>query len=126
MSDVSQLGTLIKEWMSLEEDIRTLGAEVREKRRHVKATRAMISSIMRGAKVGQLNISAGQVQHRVTTKKQAMSKKYIVGALTMFFNGDETMAAKCAKFLEDNRPLKEVESLKLEPSAAGGGGPMSP
>lgn len=122
MADTAQLATLIKEWMSLEEDLRTLGAEVREKRRHIKATRAMIGSIMRGANVGQLNISAGQVQHRVTTKKQAMSKKYIIGALTSFFNGDEAMAAKCAKFLEDNRPVKEVESLKLEPN----GGPLSP
>lgn len=120
----AQLGGLIKQWMALEEDVRTLSAEIRERRKQLKATRDMITKIMKGAKVGQLNISAGQVLHRTKQTKQPLSKKFIVNTLTEFFNGDAVMAAKCAQFLEDHRPKKVTESLTLDPSTAPPGSPQ--
>ena len=43
-----------------------------------------------------------------------MTKKFIVESLTEFFKGDETMAKKCAEFLDGKRPMKETESLELD------------
>jgi len=112
---VSQLPILIKEWMTAEEDVRTLSAEIREKRKRSKAVKEMITKIMKGNKVGQLNISAGQVVQRTKTTKQPLSKKVLLGSLTEFFNGDKSMAEKCAAFIESHRPMKEVDSLTLDP-----------
>ena len=110
-----QLPTLIKEWMATEEELRVLSAEVREKRKRATTVRGMITRIMKGNKVGQLNISAGQVRTKTKTTKQPLSKKYIVTALTDFFNGDKTMAEKVAKYLDENRGVKNSESLVLDP-----------
>jgi hypothetical protein len=112
---VNQLPALIKEWMATEDELRALSAAVREKRKRVKLVRAMISKIMKGNQVGRLNISAGVVSTRVKNTKQPMTKKYILGALTEFFNGDAAMAAKCAEFLDSRRPLKQSENLALDP-----------
>lgn len=110
-----QLGLLIKEWMATEEEIRVLSAEIREKRKRVATVRGMITRVMKGNNVGQINISAGLVRTKTKATKQPMSKKYIVTALTEFFKGDKAMAEKVAKFLDENRSVKNSESLVLDP-----------
>ena len=113
---VAQLPGLIKEWMNTEDELKTLSAEVREKRKRVKVVRAMIKKIMKGGKIGRLNISAGAVTARTKSTKAPMTKKYLTGALTEFFKGDVAMATACAAYLDEHRPLKAVDSLSLEPN----------
>lgn len=112
---VSQLPGLIKEWMATEDDLRTLSAEVREKRKRVKLVRSMIVKIMKGGKIGKLNISAGAVTTQSKTTKAPLTKKYIKETLTEFFNGDVAKAEACAAFLDEHRPLKSADSLSLDP-----------
>jgi len=111
----AQLPALVKEWMQTQDDLNTLSAEVREKRNRVKVLRALIMKVMKGEKIGQLKISAGAVMTRSKTVKSALTKKYLIGALTDYFKGDAAAAAACAAYLEENRPMKVQESLTLEP-----------
>jgi len=112
---VPQLPGLIKEWMNTEDELKTLGAEVREKRKRVKLVRQMIMKIMKGGKIGRLNISAGAVTARTKATKAPMTKKYLITSLTGFFKGDTVMATACAAYLDEHRPLKAVDSLTLDP-----------
>jgi len=112
----AQLPALVKEWMQTQDDLNTLSAEVREKRNRVKVLRALIMKVMKGEKIGQLKISAGAVMTRSKTVKSALTKKYLIGALTDYFKGDAAAAAACAAYLEENRPMKVQESLTLEPA----------
>ena len=114
---VQQLPELIKEWMALEEDLRALSAETREKRKRATTVRGMISGIMKGNRVGQLNISAGAVMTKETKTKAPLTKKYIADTLTSFFGGDRKRAEECAAFLDEHRPLKTNEKLTLAPHA---------
>ena len=121
MSDeagVPQLPTLIKEWMNTEDELKTLSAEVREKRKRLKLVRSMIMKIMKGGKIGRLNISAGAVTARTKSTKAPLTKKYLTATLTDFFKGDKAMAEACAAYLDEHRPLKETDSLSLEPNSA--------
>ena len=113
----AQLPVLVKEWMQTQDDLNTLSAEVREKRNRVKTLRALIMKVMKGEKIGQLKISAGAVMARSKTVKSALTKKYLIGALTDYFKGDAAAAAACAAYLEENRPMKVQESLTLEPAS---------
>jgi len=118
MGDQSSLPALIKEWITTEDDLRTLSAEIREKRKRVKTVKAMIMTIMKTGKIGKLNISAGAVTARTKNTKAPMTKKYIVETLTDFFKGNKEQAEACAAFLHANRPLKVVENLDLDPVAS--------
>jgi len=113
--NVNQLPGLIKEWMSTEDELRTLSAEIREKRKRVKVVRSMIVKIMKGGKIGRLNISAGAVTTTSKNTKAPLTKKYIKEKLTEFFNGDAEKAEACAKFLDEQRPMKSVDNLSLDP-----------
>jgi len=115
MSDQASLPALIKEWITTEDELRTLSAEIREKRKRTKTVKAMIMTIMKTGKIGKLNISAGAVTARTKQSKAPMTKKYIVEALTDFFKGNKEQAEACAAFLHEKRPMKVVENLDLEP-----------
>lgn len=113
-ASASQLSTLIKEWLSTEDELRALSAAVREKRKRTKTVKDLIVKIMKGGGIGKLNISAGAVTTRTKVTKAPLSKKFLTSALTDFFKGDADMAAKCTAFIEDNRPIKATDNLSLD------------
>lgn len=112
-----QLPDLIREWRALEADLNDLSAEVREKRKRVKAVREMIMNIMKGNKIGALNISSGAVMTRTKSTKAPLTKKFITETLVDFFKGNRAQAEACAAYLDEHRPLKSTDSLTLEPLA---------
>ncbi len=111
---LSQLSNLVKEWMKTENEIRILSAEVSTKRKRIKVVRSMITTIMKGKQLARLNTSAGALTRKVKQAKVSMTKKYIASALVDFFDGNKEMAEKCAKFLDEHRPMRESENLTLE------------
>lgn len=115
-TNVSQLPGLIKEWMATEEELRILSAEVRAKRKRATHVRSMIVKIMKGGKIGRLNISAGAVTTQSKSAKAPLTKKYIKETLTDFFNGDTAKAEACAKYLDEHRPIKSTDKLSLDPT----------
>lgn len=113
-----QLPDLIREWRALEADLNDLSAEVREKRKRVKAVRDMIMNIMKGNRIGALNISSGAVMTRTKSTKVPLTKKFITETLVDFFKGNRAQAEACAAYLDEHRPLKATDSLTLEPLAS--------
>lgn len=112
------LASLMKEWRQLETEIEMIGAAIKEKRKRVKVVREMITKTMKAKGVGTINIKAGAVHVRETKAKAPMTKKFLMTALTDFFNGNTEMAAKCAAFLDEHRPLKVSNKLELDPLPA--------
>ncbi len=111
---VQQLPNLLKEWMQTESELKTLSAEIREKRKKLAVVRTMITKIMKQGQIGKVNISTGAVVNRVKQTKASFTKKFLKDALTSFFKGDAKKAEECATFLEQQRPLKKTETLALE------------
>lgn len=114
----AHLPALIKEWMAMEDELRTLSAAIREKRKRAKTVKGMITEIMRGNKIGQLKFSAGSVVRQNKATKAPLTKKYLMESLTEFFKGDTEMAKKCAEFIDEHRPLKSSDKLTLQPPTA--------
>ena len=112
----THLPALIKEWMATEDELRTLSAAIREKRKRAKTVKTMITEIMRGNKIGQLKFSAGALVRETKSTKAPLSKKFLVESLTEFFKGDAEMAKKCAAFIDEHRPMKASDKLTLQPA----------
>jgi len=114
----AQLPGLVKEWMTLKDEMQALSTAVKEKRKRMKIVGSMVQAIMKKNQLGQLKTSAGAVMTRTKKTKAPMSKRYLLSALTDFFKGNTEMAKACADFLDQHRPLKAAESLSLEPPSA--------
>lgn len=112
---VAQLPVLIKEWLATEDEVRTLGAAIREKRKRSKLLKDMILKVMKGKNIGKLNMaSGGAIYTKKRETKAPLTKKFIVSTLKEFFNGDAAMAEKCAAFIDSHRPMKAMENLTID------------
>lgn len=112
---VAILPHLTREWVRLEDEIRTLSAEIKARRRRIKETRAMILQIMRSNSLARLGISTGHVVREEKVTKAAVSKKYLNMTLIEFFEGDIGKARACAEWIESHRPTKTSENLTIQP-----------
>ena len=115
----AQLPGLIREWTSTENVLKTLGAEVREKRKRLKVVKSLIVRIMKNRKLGKLDLKkSGKVLELHTKSTKApLTKKFITQSLTVFFKGDVVQAAACAAFLDEQRPTRSADTLALETAA---------
>lgn len=112
---VAILPHLTREWVRLEDEIRTLSAEIKARRRRVKETRTMILQVMRSNSLARLGISSGLVVREEKISKAAVSKKYLNLTLIDFFDGDIGKARACAEWIESHRPTKTSENLTIQP-----------
>jgi hypothetical protein len=114
--------TLLREWLTREEDLKNLNAAVKEHKARIKVLKALITERMKSANTGKLDIPArGSVLIQpLKPKKASLSKKYLLSALTEYFKGDAEMASMCVHFLELHRPTQGGgEKLVFDPVAGG-------
>lgn len=114
--------TLLREWLTREEDLKNLNAAAKEHKARIKVLKALITERMKSANTGKLDIPArGSVLIQpLKPKKASLSKKYLLSALTEYFKGDAEMASMCVHFLELHRPtLGGGEKLVFDPVAGG-------
>lgn len=110
---LSELPTLLKSWMKLQEEIVTMNAELSQRKKHSKTLKDTILRIMESNKVAALNVSRGVISHRVKEKAEPVNNSYLLKQCTAFFEGDDVKAKALIDFLETKREVKQQHDLKL-------------
>ena len=112
--DIKELPQFLKRWIAIEEEIATVNATLREKRKQSKALKDTILRIMQGNKVQQINTNKGAVVDRKRKIKEAISAKFMKKGLKEYFNGDDDKTNKIFEFIENKRKEEEKHDLKLQ------------
>jgi hypothetical protein len=110
---LSELPSLLKAWIKLQEEIVTMNAELSQRKKHSKTLKDTILRIMESNKVAALNVSRGVISHRVREKAEPVNTSYLLKQCTTFFEGDETKAKALVEYLETKREIKQQHDLKL-------------
>ena len=100
--EISVLPNYLKEWLTLEDDLKVLNAAVREKKKRM------------GILQGRVNIKSGAILYQNKQTKESMGKKFIISKLTEYFKGDIIKATEIYNYLEEKRGKKTKENIKLE------------
>ena len=108
-----ELPTLLKQWMTINTELNTLMAEVRERKTQAKALRDVILKIMEKNNVVQLNVTKGSVVHKTREKKESLSNDYLKKTAEAFFAGDAAKAEALVKFVEEGRAKTVVHDLRF-------------
>lgn len=110
---IKDLPALLKKWLKLNEEERTLMAEVKQRKTEGKAIKETILRIMESNKVANINVSKGVVMHRTREVKSSLSRSYMFNTFKDFFNGDERQAEALLQMLESNREKILKHDLSL-------------
>jgi hypothetical protein len=114
LPEISVLPNYLKEWLTLEEDLKVLSAATREKKKRMGILQGLITKTMKGHKIGRVNIKSGSIIYQNKQTKESMGKKFIVSKLTEYFKGDIIKATEIYNYLEEHRGKKSKDNIKLE------------
>jgi hypothetical protein len=112
--EISVLPNYLKEWLTLEDDLKVLSAAVREKKKRMGILQGLITKTMKGHKIARVNIKSGAILYQNKQTKESMGKKFIISKLTEYFKGDIIKATEIYNYLEEKRGKKTKDNLKLE------------
>ena len=113
--ELQNLRQIIATWREIETEVSALNAELREKRKRMKALEEMVLRIMKKYNIGALDLkgSGGRLLYRRQTTKTALNPKVLTGLLATHLKS-ETAAAEAIKFIGENRESRIRESLLYE------------
>ncbi|MAT49504.1 MAG: hypothetical protein CMA27_06705 [Euryarchaeota archaeon] len=102
----------VKTWLDIDNQIRTLQKEIRDRRKLKKELTQSLVGIMKTQDIDALNVPDGQLVYNKTKTKSALSKKHLITSLASYFKNDRRMADELTKFIMDSRQEKEKENIK--------------
>ena len=79
-----QLLENVKTWLDIDNEIRTLQKEIRNRRKLKKDLTQNLVDIMKTQDIDALNVPDGQLIYNKTKTKAPLSKKHLLTSLTIF------------------------------------------
>jgi hypothetical protein len=112
-ASTSELPTLLKRWMTCQEEMASLNNELKQRKTQSKALKDVILRIMESNRVVQLNVSKGTVLHKTREVTERITNDYLLKHCKDFFNGDLERAKLLVTYLEEHRGTITKHDLKL-------------
>lgn len=111
--DKEQLLSNVKGWIELDDEIKQLNRELKEKRKNKKDLTENLVTTMKSNEIDCFDLSGGNKLIYTKSKgKKALSKKHLLDALSKFFNGDNAEAKNLSKFILDTREDNIKENIR--------------
>ena len=112
MSTQQELLENVKTWLDIDNQIRTLQKEIRDRRKLKKELTESLVGIMKNQDIDALNVPDGQLIYNKTKTKAPLSKKHLLVSLAQFFKNDQRMVEELSKYIMESRQEKEKENIK--------------
>ena len=114
MSQETQQALLenVKSWLTIDNEIRSLQKEIKERRKLKKQLTTDLMSTMKSNDIDALNVPDGELIYNKTKSKAPLSKKHLLSSLGQYFKGDQRMIDELSKFIMESRAEKEKESIR--------------
>ena len=113
-ADMQQLQTTVKDWLNLDDEIRTLQAAIRNRKKQKKEIGVAIINFMDQNKVPHFNLSDGKLIFSQSKHKQPINAKYIVNTLQNHpdFTQQPQKITNLLTFLQNSRKKVVTNRLK--------------
>jgi len=109
-----ELVSNIKQWISLDEEIKNLQRQIKEKRNEKKENTETLVRIMRDNEIDcfELDSNGGKLIYTKQKIKKSLSKKYLMTCLMQYFKEDSQQAKQVSNFILNNREEKIKENIR--------------
>ena len=109
-----QLLDNVKSWLSLDNEIRSLQKQIKQKRKDKKSITDNLVVIMKDNDIDQFNIPDGELVYTKTKTKAPLSKKHLLASISTFFknSNDPRLVQELSSYIMNSRQEKEKENIK--------------
>jgi hypothetical protein len=106
----------IREWVRIDNEIRSLQKEQIKRKNDKKKISQTLIDIMKNNNIDCFDITNGQICYTKKNIKKPITKKILMNILSTYYNGDLVKASQLNNYIIENREetIKETIELKLK------------
>ncbi len=102
----------IKEWMRIDNEIRNLNKEVRDRKTLQTNISKRLMTTMKDNNIDEFNVKEGKLVYSKKQVKKPITKKYLTDVLLKYYDGDAEQATELNSFIDENREATTKESIR--------------
>ena len=102
----------IKEWIRIDNEIRNLNKEIRDRKSQVGKISQKLMATMKDNKIDEFNVKEGKLVYATKQVKKPITKKYLTDVLLKYYEGDEGHASELNSYIQENREAITKETLR--------------
>ena len=111
METKDQLVQHIKEWITVDEEIKSLQKEVKTRKEKQKDLTKELMEVMKTNEIDCFDLNDGKLVYTKSKTKQTINKKYLISTLIKCLE-DPKDAEKVTEFILENREEKIRENIR--------------
>tara|TARA_Y100000768_G_C23938649_1_gene663931 strand:- start:1130 stop:1474 length:345 start_codon:yes stop_codon:yes gene_type:complete len=112
MADKQELITNVKNWITLDSEIKQLQKLMKEKRKAKKAYTESLVNIMRDNEIDCFDIQDGKLLYTKKKVKAPLSKKHLLSSLSNYFKDNKDLITELGEFILNSREEKIKENIR--------------
>jgi hypothetical protein len=116
MDTKDQLVNTIREWVTTDNEIRSLQEEIKTRKNKKKQISESLITIMKQNEIDCFDIKDGQICYTKKQIKKPITKGILMNILSKYFEGDLLKANDINTFIMENREETTKESITLKRS----------
>ena len=111
METKEQLVQTIKNWVKIDNEIRSLQKELTIRKKEKKKISATLMECMRNNEIDCFDIKDGQIMYTKKNVKKPITQKMLLPLIAQFYQGDLLKASQLNNYILDNREDAVVENI---------------
>jgi hypothetical protein len=101
----------IKEWVSIDNEVRELKKQEKIRKKRQEELSKNLMEIMKSNEIDEIDINKGKIVYKKKNVKKPITKKVLLEILSKYYKGDLTSASRLNTFIMDNREETTVETI---------------
>lgn len=106
-----KLVQIIKDWVKLDNEMRTLQRELNIRKLEKKNTTSRVMEIMRSNNIDCFDMKDGQILYKKRNVKKPVTKLVLMEILSTYYEGDEVKAKELNNYIMENRKITVSETI---------------
>ena len=102
----------IKEWIRIDNEIRNLNKEVRDRKTQQTNRSKRLMTTMKDNNIDEFNVKEGKLVYSKKQVKKPITKKYLTDVLMKYYDGDAEQATELNSFIDENREATTKETIR--------------
>jgi len=108
-----ELLAVVKNWISMDDQIKELQKRVRELKNEKKSATETLVETMKNNEIDCFELGAGnKLLYTKSKSKKPLSKKHLLDSLAKYFNGNKEQATELSKFIMNTREETVRENIR--------------
>ena len=100
-----ELINIVKEWVNLDNEIRVLDREIKERKAKRKQMSDLLVGVMKNNEIDSVDINDSKLVHKQRRTKSSISKKYLTECLGEYFNNDSEQVDNIIAHIMESRKI---------------------